>query len=220
MPTVSGDELTISIAGVVTRRFLLASRLRYLPPKERTQVLELCLARAWEWWIATYLPLRFNPGYARRELGYQIKEKTRRIKAHAARTNPDAILPNVRSGETRRDVLASTRVITKAVGGARSAQVKANITMRMPGYITQAYSLTGNIMAKITIAEGEKICARFAEEVVAISQRFTMAAVDTRDGQFENRATIGAYDAGQLGRTNRATITAQRASMAQEARGA
>ena len=217
--TTSGDEVAISIAGVVTRRALLASNLSRLPPRMRTEALELCLARAVEWWVANYLPLRFNAGYARRELGYTIKEKTRKIKAIAARTHPDAALPNVRTGETRKDVLASTRVITKAVGGSSSCQVKAMVNMSMPGYITKAYSLTGNILAKITIAEGDKICRKFFEEIMAISERM-VPAVDTRSGAFVSRGTLDSYDQTQLGRTNRATITAQRTSMAQEARNA
>ncbi len=217
--TTSGDEIAISIAGVVTRRYLLGTRLRFLPAQERTRALELCLARAVEWWIATYLPLRFNAGYARRELGYQIKGSTRRIKEQAAKHNPDAILPNVRSGETRNDVLSSARVVTKAVGGARSGQVKSNVSIRVPGYITRAYSLTGNILAKITKSEGEKICDKFAAEVQAISDRMDFS-VDTRDGTAQSRAAVGSYDASMLGRTNRATIAAQRASMAQEARNA
>lgn len=209
----SGDEIAIGIVGVVTRRYLLGTTLYRLSPKQRTDVLELCLARTMEWWIANYAPLRFNPGYARRELGYEIKGSTWRIKQEAAKKYADAILPNVRSGETRRDFLASLGVVTKAVGGAKSGQVTGKISWRLPGYITASMSLTGNVLAKIPRSEGERICDHFAQEVTDISSRFQSFAA-TRNGVHETRSTVGAYDATQLGRTNRATITAQRQSMA------
>lgn len=211
----SGDEVAISIAGVLTRRALLPSRLHLLDPKDRTGLLELCLARAVEWFMREYMPLRFNAGYARAELGYVIKGKTRRIKAEAAKQYPDAILPNVRSGETRRDVLSHTSIETKAVGGAKSGQVVAKIKLHLPGYITQAYSLTGNILSKITATEAERIAKRFFEEIVSASERI-QDMPDLRDSKFTNR--VDPYDASQIGRTNRATIIAQRNSMAQEAR--
>jgi len=212
----SEDEVAITIQGVITRRSFIGGLLRYLTPRERTQILELCLARALEWFWMEYGKLRFQ-GYAKVELGYRITRKTQYIKQEAAKKNPDALLPNVRSGETRSDALNNWHVETRPVGGALSGLVIGVIKVQMPGYISGSSTKTGEILSKITELEGERICMRFFAEVMSASQRFN-TSVTTRNGRMIPRATAGSSDAGMLGRSSRATFLTMRQSLITEAR--
>jgi hypothetical protein len=209
---VSGDEIVISIAGVIAQRSaLLGTRLRFLSAKDRTSVLELGLARTLEWFWTGYGKLRFKKGYPSIYLGYHIKKVTKELKRIAALTKPDAILPNVRSGETRTQVEDQFSVVTRNVGGKASSMVRGKIHFPVPGYIIGGKNrVTGLVLSTISKGEGECICARLFVEISDLASRVVVRSTMTRKGVIEPRASVGKYDASQLGRSNRATITQQR----------
>ena len=207
----SGDEVSITIVGVITRRALLATRLRFMYPRERTQLLELCLARALEWFWTAYGPLRFT-AYAKAELGWSVLPNTYKKKKAYARKNPDAILPNVMTGATREAATKQWCVETKSMGGAESSTSQGKIVLSgIPGYAAGPSRKTGKVLATITAREGGYICDRFFKEVMIASERTTMFAT-TRNGEFIPRATGGQDDAGQYGRSSRATFVAMRST--------
>lgn len=164
---------------------------------ETTKILELAITRATEWFIREYMPLRFNAGYARSQLGYSIlarsfKKKQRRANRHYA----DAILPNVWTGETRRAAMAA-HPETTATGGRRSMRVNCKIRMNLPGYVNmQPSQVTNQTLRNITAAEGARIAAKFFAEVSAIAANMQLM-IDNKTGKmfmgasFSDRASFG-----------------------------
>lgn len=206
----SGDNIALSIAGVGNWSAMLPTRLNELPKRSQTEIIELCIARALEWWIATYLPMRFKMGYATSQLGYRIYTKNY--------NHQDA---NVKTGATREMVMQTAHVETVATGGRLSGTISAKIVMRTPQYINrQAYQTTNKCLRQITPYEGGRIAKMFFYEVVSANGRLVPSTVRTRSGTFQPRQSLGYFDASQVGRTNRATIIQQRRSLAQAARNA
>ena len=216
-----GDNVTLQISGVGSWSAMLPTDLRLLKPRPRTDLLELCLARAVEWFIQAYMPLRFNPGYAASELGYYPTNSTIRRKKDESFRYHDAVLPNVWHGATRKAALETSHVQTVAIGGRTSGAVRARIVMVLPGYVNQQSSqLTNKTLRKITPREGERIAKRFFQEITTASANIVTEVTQTREGKIFSRSAIGSEDAAQIGRTSRSTIIMQRKSAMAEARSA
>jgi hypothetical protein len=205
------DNVSITIVGVATKTAMLSTNLPKMEPRERTQILELCLVRALEWFWTNYGPLRFT-GYAKAELGYEVLPSTYKRKRSQSRHFPDATLPNVFTGATRDAAKNMWRVETKTKGGAKSSMAQGKIVLsNIPGYAAGPSRVTGKVLTKISAREGGYICDRFFAEVLSASERMS-ESVTTRNGKFIPRSTAGQSDANQYGRASRATFVAMRST--------
>jgi hypothetical protein len=209
MPQASSD-LYLAIEGAGRWSATIPYSLDSVPPTVATDVLELSLGEAVEWFIANYMDLRFHPFYARRNLGYVIQQKTWLKKQRRSRVyNKDAVLPNVWTGNTR-DAAKASRAETRAVGGRRSRVVGAKIRMNLPGYINQQRSkITNKVLRTITPDEGKRVADHFFKAVAEKASRFVEVEKKTRKGTIVSR-TAAPSDVAQFRRTNRATIIATR----------
>lgn len=217
MPTPASDGTTnlyLTISGVGQWSSTIPYDITLIGSRAATEIVELSVARAIEWFLENYMPLRFNPGYARANLGYQIlgstwKKKMRR----ASHGYPGAVNPNVWSGATRQAALMGSRPETRAIGGRTSMTVGAVIRMNLPGYINQQRSgVTRKVMDTITSAEGQKIANQFFKEVATAASRFNVETIATRGGKLKVRTSAAPGDVAQFGRSSRATIITQRRS--------
>lgn len=195
------DSVWFNIPGVYKTSTELPRNLTGLTMNSRNHLMKLCLGRAVTWFLEGYLKLRFNPSYARKELGYQVVPGTWRNKQRQARSRyADAILPNVWTGATRDAVMNTTRARTTATRG----NAKVKIVINMPGYVNQQTTqVTNRTVRKIARNEAEKIALRFFAEVNAASARAISVEHKTRNGSITIRSAAGSKDIAEFGRFDR-----------------
>lgn len=181
-------------------------------PREKTSAIELALARAFEWFIDGYMRLRFDPFYARRNLGYEILGSTwRKKKRRAERLNASAINPNVWTGNTEKMATTFSRVSTRAIGGRTKMNIGAKIVIPTPGYINQQRGqVTNRTLRTITRDEARRIADRYFDEIAKILSSYELSSIKTRSGKLKLRFGPGREDSAQFGRTNRQSMIAQR----------
>lgn len=224
MPAVAGNgstDLYLVIEGAGSWAVTVPGDLTIVGERQATQIIESAVSSAVVWFISEYMPLRFNAGYARMHLGYQILGSTWKKKQTRSRTvNADAILPNVWTGQTRVAALAA-RPETFGIGGAKQMTVGCNIRMKLPGYVNQQRGqVTNRTLRTITPAEGERIARRFFDNVVGMMSRVSNQTYITRDGRLRSRMAAAQSDQAAFGRFSRTTIlAARRASKAEATRG-
>ncbi len=188
--------------------------LRLIPPGERSRLIEVATARALEWFLKAYGHLRFE-GYAKSELGYAVTAGTFKQKRRRALQYPDAIQPNVWTGETRKAFMATARPVLRAVGGRNQPRIAGSIVMNLPSYVNEQRSqVTNKTLRKISPTEGARIAEKFFAELNAVASRITVDSVATRTGRIIPRSAANALDIrGQsLMRERSASMAAPRGS--------
>lgn len=162
-------------------------QLHRLSPQNRKQLLQLCLARAWEEvFIGPMMPRRFD-AYAK-NLGWRISASHQEKKNKAAErgfirqggtaipVSSDVRNPNIWTGNTRKMVLSTTRVKTSGT----SSQAKAEIRFEVPTYVKQqrgsvGRSITLNTLQTVTYSEAKSVWNAFIRWVLSEQDRFTVA---------------------------------------------
>lgn len=133
-----------------------------LSTSARKLVLQSATQGAMDYWIAKYLPMKFTK-YVEVAGGYTVAASTRRQKRRRARAEyPDAILPNVWTGETR----AAARS-ARFEGRGTSTRYTGKVVMNLPSYVNYN-PITNQTVRSITQGEGNAIAARFFQLVEAI----------------------------------------------------
>jgi len=217
-PASSSTPLYLRIDGAGVWSTTIPYDITEVGTRAATDMLELAVAQAVEWFIDAYMPMRFNRGYAREHLGYKILGSTYLKKLRRSeKLNRDAIDPNVWTGATKRAALFA-RPETRAVGGRRQMTIGCRIRMNLPSYLNQQRGqVTNQVLRKITKDEGAKIATHFFQAVIDMVSRYERTSTMTRDGKIKVRTSLSKSSQSQVGRTNRATFIAnRRASMMQK----
>jgi len=219
MPSLStsgSTDLYLNVEGVGSYSATIPYNITLIGLREATNLIELGVARAVEWFVSEYMHLRFDPRYARMHLGYKILGSTwRKKQRRAERGKPDAINPNVWSGETKRSVESNTRVVTTAKGGRTKLTIGARIVFNYPGYVNQQQGgMTRQCLQKITTSEAGRIAKHFFEEMSAMASRFVSSTTMTRLGTISTRTSAAQVDELNFGRTSRSTVIVSRKSAA------
>lgn len=184
--------------------------LKFLPARQLSQLLEVCVGDTVDSFIKAYLPLRFQ-GYAKEALGYSVSASTFKKKRRQAAIFSDAILPNVFSGATRSMALSGARPMTRAIGGRTKPRIGFSIIIPTPSYINQQTSqVTNKTLRTIAPKEAERMAKQFFELIEAAASRVLVEMSVDRKGNPLNRASSSSSDIAKFGRTSRATVILQR----------
>lgn len=205
-------DLYFNIDGVGSWNATIPHNIAALGGRQATDLLELAVARAGEYFIKGYMKLRFNPSYARINLGYKITPGTQANKTRRARKFADAANPNVWTGTTKNLALTTSRVETRAKGGRTKMTIVGNIRQSRPGYVN-ANGVTGPVLDKITKDEGRRMADVFFKEVAAMASRFTITSTTTRKGVVKTRTSASTQDSVEFGRTSRASAIVKRSAV-------
>jgi hypothetical protein len=218
-PTSGTTDLFFYVDGVGFWSQTIPYDLSGVKASDITALVGVMMADTGKWFLKEYMPLRFNPGYARAQLGYKILAKTYKAKERRARTlNADAINPNTWTGETRKAAEAAWPE-TSAVSGTRSRKVKMKIRMRLPQYVNNSTrnTVVRNTLSKVTAIEAERMARRFFKLMADAASRVTVITTTTRGGKTVSRPTVSQQDQALFGSSSRMTLTAARASSKQGA---
>jgi len=145
-----------------------------------------------DWFRDNYLKLRFT-GYAIQHLGYKVLPSTwRKKRGKASHGNPEAMLPNVFTTGTRQNVLANTRTVTNAVGGAASKMVTAR--MLPPKVWGGRNQITHKTINAVSADEAKRIADMYEQFMIALANSLQLTVTRTRKGEFRTRATMARDD--------------------------
>lgn len=163
-----------------------------------TDILRLAADKTLEWFQKNYMPLRFT-WYAKDRLGWAVTIKHNMRKQRKARESSfeDAKLPNVFSGDMRKDNLGLGRSIS-AVGGATSMRVRARA-----GSVSKPNAVSQGCMQKVTPDEAMRMARMFEGVVIALANNLKTESYATRHGKIKTRSVISDLDAGTLAATFR-----------------
>jgi hypothetical protein len=199
-----------NVFGVGAWQHPIPENLAVLPKRQLSQLIEVCVGDAVDWFIQGYMKLRFQP-YAKSELGYTVTSKTYGKKRRQARIYADAALPNVFTGETRDSVLASARPVTRAIGGRTKPRIGWFIKFNAPNKINQqSTQVTNKVLRTISSVEAQRMAQRFFELLEAAASRVLVEVVEGRGGKLANRAAASSKDIAKFGRTSRSTVVLAR----------
>ena len=203
-------DLYFNVAGVGSYLATVPGDLASVGGQQATKVIELAVARTYEWFIEKYMPLRFQ-GYARAMLGYSVAAGTMKKKANRARSlNKDAIDPNVWTGATKAAAMA-TRIETVATGGTTKMTVTAKARMHTPQYVDQGRNqVTRKVLSQITATEAQRMADYFFALVKDSMSQFVTETTTTKRGIIKTRVSPGQADVSQFGRSSRSTVIASR----------
>jgi hypothetical protein len=213
-PTSGSTELFFNVEGVGFWSQTIPYDLTGVKASDVTALVAASMTDVGKWFVKEYMPLRFNPGYARAQLGYKITPKTYKAKQWRANTlNADAINPNVWTGETQKAAMA-TWPTTSAAGGTRSGKVNMKLRMRLPQHANNSTrnTITRETLSKITPIEAERMARRFFKLMLEAASRVSTTVVATRTGKLVPRSAVSPQDRAMFGQSSRATLTAARSS--------
>jgi hypothetical protein len=188
MPQAGSSSVFLNVNNVGMFSSVIPYSFADYPAGVVSELLKAAIHETTQWFIEKYMPLRFNASYARLRLGYVIANDTMRKKQRRARdVYPEAVLPNVWTGETRK-IVQSTTPRTSRVGKIADLIVKSRIQPRMPGYVNlQRSQITNKVMKTITPQEAKRVAEVFFEKV-ASKMSSVQTVVKVRGKTFVSRA--------------------------------